>query len=96
MCTFAAGNLQLYYGDIIDASFLRSVLKVMHPDEVYHFAAQSNVHVSFSNSEYTTEVIVMGTLRILEAIRNYRPVKKVKFYNVSLVCVLATHNTLSR
>lgn len=80
---FADDRLQLYYGDVIDSGFIRLLLNSTHPDELYHFAAQSNVPVSFNNAEYSTEVNALGTLRILEAIKEYLSVKRVKFYNAS-------------
>ncbi|NUQ12435.1 MAG: GDP-mannose 4,6-dehydratase [Gemmatimonadaceae bacterium] len=63
-------NLQLHYGDLNDASSLQRVLARVEPDEVYNLGAQSHVRISFDIPEYTVEVAGVGTLRLLEAIRN--------------------------
>lgn len=65
-----AHNLQLHYGDLNDASSLQRVLARVVPDEVYNLGAQSHVRISFDVPEYTVEVTGVGTLRLLEAIRN--------------------------
>jgi len=65
-------KLRLMYGDLNDASSLNQILRTVKPDEVYHLAAQSHVRVSFDIPEYTAEVTAMGTLRLLEAIREAR------------------------
>ena len=63
-------RLHLYHGDMTDGASLRHVIALSKPDEIYNLAAQSHVKVSFDCAEYTTDVIVMGTLRLLEAIRD--------------------------
>jgi GDPmannose 4,6-dehydratase len=63
-------GLQLHYGDLNDASSLQRVLSRVVPDEVYNLGAQSHVRISFDVPEYTVEVAGVGTLRLLEAIRN--------------------------
>ena len=63
-------GLQLHYGDLNDASSLQRVLARVTPDEVYNLGAQSHVRISFDIPEYTVEVVGVGTLRLLEAIRN--------------------------
>ena len=63
-------GLQLHYGDLNDASSLQRVLSRVAPDEVYNLGAQSHVRISFDIPEYTVEVAGVGTLRLLEAIRN--------------------------
>jgi GDPmannose 4,6-dehydratase len=63
-------GLQLHYGDLNDASSLQRVLARVVPDEVYNLGAQSHVRISFDVPEYTVEVTGVGTLRLLEAIRN--------------------------
>src|ERR1044072_1769261 len=62
-------HLFLHYGDIADSTNLIKLLYRIQPDEVYHLAAQSHVRVSFDIPEYTGDVTGMGTVRILEAIR---------------------------
>jgi len=63
-------RLRLHYGDLNDASSLQRVLATVEPDEVYNLGAQSHVRVSFEIPEYTVEVTAVGTLRLLEAMRN--------------------------
>ncbi|MDI6792381.1 MAG: GDP-mannose 4,6-dehydratase [bacterium] len=72
---------KLFYGDLNDASSLNTILRVSQPDEIYNLGAQSHVRVSFDVPEYTGEVVALGTLRLLEAIReaNINP----KFYQAS-------------
>ncbi len=62
-------RLFLHYGDIADSTNLIKLLYRIRPDEVYHLAAQSHVRVSFDIPEYTADVTGLGTVRILEAIR---------------------------
>jgi GDPmannose 4,6-dehydratase len=64
-------RLLLHYGDLTDGSALRRVLFKVQPDEVYNLAAQSHVKVSFDQAEYTADVVATGTLRLLEALRDY-------------------------
>lgn len=74
-------QLRLFYGDLNDASSLNSVLRTVQPDEIYNLGAQSHVRVSFNIPEYTAEVTALGTIRLLEAIRELelRP----RFYQAS-------------
>jgi GDPmannose 4,6-dehydratase len=65
----AGVRLMLHYGDVTDATSVRSVVEQVQPDEVYNLAAQSHVWVSFDQPEYTAEVAAMGTLRLLDALR---------------------------
>jgi len=76
-------NLYLHYGDLTDSSNLIRILKEIEPDEVYNLAAQSHVAVSFEVPEYTADVVAMGTLRLLEAIRFLGLEKKTRFYQAS-------------
>jgi len=76
-------NLYLHYGDLTDSSNLTRILKEIKPDEVYNLAAQSHVAVSFEVPEYTADVVAMGTLRLLEAIRFLGLEKKTRFYQAS-------------
>ena len=62
-------HLFLHHGDIADSTNLIKLLYRIQPDEVYHLAAQSHVRVSFDIPEYTGDVTGLGTIRILEAIR---------------------------
>src|SRR6202022_2438181 len=62
-------RLKLHYGDLNDASSLNKVLRDIVPDEIYNLGAQSHVRVSFDIPEYTGEVTGLGTVRLLEAIR---------------------------
>jgi GDPmannose 4,6-dehydratase len=66
-----AARLLLHYGDLTDGSSLRRVLHKVEPDEIYNLAAQSHVKVSFEQAEYTADVVGTGTLRLLEAVRDY-------------------------
>jgi GDPmannose 4,6-dehydratase len=62
-------HLRLHYGDLNDASSLNRLLRTIRPDEIYNLGAQSHVRVSFDVPEYTAEVTGVGTVRLLEAIR---------------------------
>ena len=75
----------LHYGDLADANTIRRLLYETQPDEIYHLGAQSHVRVSFDVPEYTANITGLGTLRILEAIKDYQKDtgKKVKFYQAS-------------
>ena len=70
----------LHYGDITDSANIFSLIKKIKPGEIYNLAAQSHVGTSFLIPDYTTEVVAIGTLRILEAIKNLNLIKKTKFY----------------
>ncbi|CAH8660497.1 unnamed protein product [Schistosoma bovis] len=73
----------LHYGDMTDSSSLIKIISKVMPDEIYNLAAQSHVKVSFDLSEYTGEVVALGTLRLLDAIRTCKLEKSVKFYQAS-------------
>jgi len=66
-----ASPLRLHYGDLSDGVRLRRIMEQIQPDEVYNLGAQSHVRVSFDQPEYTADVVAMGTLRLLEAFRDY-------------------------
>ncbi len=74
-------KLFLHYGDIADSTNLIKLLYRIQPEEIYHLAAQSHVRVSFDIPEYTGDVSGLGTIRILEAIRETG--LKAKFYQAS-------------
>jgi GDPmannose 4,6-dehydratase len=65
----AGARLFMHYGELVDGSRLAAILSQIQPDEVYHLAAQSHVRVSFDEPEYTSETTGLGTIRLLEAIR---------------------------
>ena len=77
------GRLHLHYGDMTDSSSLQRTIQSIQPDEIYNLAAQSHVAVSFEEPEYTAESDAVGTLRILEAIRNIGLEKQCRFYQAS-------------
>tara|TARA_B100001063_G_scaffold128955_1_gene120519 strand:+ start:843 stop:1877 length:1035 start_codon:yes stop_codon:yes gene_type:complete len=70
----------LCYGDMTDSSSIINLIKKTRPNEIYNLAAQSHVQVSFEVPEYSADVNSLGTLRILEAIKNLNLEKKIKFY----------------
>jgi len=71
-------RLNLHYGDLMDGSSLRAVISQIQPDEIYNLGAQSHVRVSFDQPVYTVEVDALGTLILLEAIRDAAP--RARFY----------------
>ena len=70
----------LCYGDLTDSSSIIKLIKKTKPNEIYNLAAQSHVQVSFEVPEYSADVNSLGTLRILEAIKNLNLEKNIKFY----------------
>ena len=73
--------VELHYGDMIDQNSLIRTLAKVEPDEVYNLAAQSHVAISFEMPEYTTDVVSLGTLRLLDAMRQLG--SKARFYQAS-------------
>jgi GDPmannose 4,6-dehydratase len=75
-------RLFLHYGDLADGTGLRRVIERVMPDEIYNLGAQSHVKVSFEQPEYTADVVALGTLRLLEATRDYceNSGRAVRFY----------------
>ena len=71
----------LHYGDMMDTSSITRALERIQPDEIYHLAAQSHVAVSFELPEYTAQVDALGTLRILDVLRETK--LKTRFYQAS-------------
>jgi len=76
-------KLFLHYGDLADSTRVTRLFSELMPDEVYHLGAQSHVRVSFDIPEYTANVTGVGTLRLLEAIRDTGLSKKIRFYQAS-------------
>src|SRR2546425_4779314 len=74
-------RLRLVYGDLNDASSLNKIIRTIAPDEIYNLGAESHVRVSFDVPEYTGEITGLGTVRLLEAIRESGV--KAKFYQAS-------------
>ncbi len=76
-------RLHLHYADLADASSLATLMEQVRPDEVYNLGAQSHVRVSFDQPLYTADVVGLGTLRLLEAVRQLNRSQPVKFYQAS-------------
>src|SRR5213078_223428 len=74
-------RLFLHYGDLVDGTGLREVLTRVKHDEVYNLAAQSHVRVSFDQPVYTVQADALGTMSLLEAIRDTG--KPIRFYQAS-------------
>ena len=74
-------NFYTYYGDLTDSSNLNRILTKVQPDEIYNLGAQSHVAVSFEVPEYTAEVVAVGAIRLLDAIRDLK--LKCKYYQAS-------------
>ena len=75
------GDVQLEFGDLTDGSAMNQLMRKIRPDEVYNLGAQSHVQVSFGVPEYTADVDAMGTLRLLDSIREEGV--KCRFYQAS-------------
>ena len=75
-------RLVLYYADLSDSTGLRRVVEAAQPDEIYNLGAQSHVKVSFENPEYTADADAVGTLRLLDCIRDHthHTKREVRFY----------------
>jgi GDPmannose 4,6-dehydratase len=78
-----ADRFRLHYADLADASSLSMVLEQVRPHEVYNLGAQSHVRVSFDQPLYTADVVGLGTLRLLEAVRQLNRSQPVRFYQAS-------------
>lgn len=76
-------NFKLHYGDLSDTSNLVRIIQETQPDEIYNLGAQSHVAVSFESPEYTADVVGLGALRLLEAIRILGLERKTRFYQAS-------------
>lgn len=75
-------HLLLHYGDLTDSTGLRRVLETALPDEIYNLGAQSHVKVSFENPEYTADSVAVGTLRLLDCMRDHveHTGREIRFY----------------
>jgi GDPmannose 4,6-dehydratase len=75
-------GLILHYGDLADGTVLRRILERAQPDEVYNLGAQSHVKVSFDEPEYTADIVALGTLRLLDSVRDHqeRTGRRVRIY----------------
>jgi GDPmannose 4,6-dehydratase len=78
---FAHPNFELRYGNMTDSGAIYRLLMEYRPDEIYNLAAQSHVRVSFETPEETADIVGMGTLKLLEAVRNVCP--EIKMYQAS-------------
>ena len=76
-------RFHLHYADLGDASSLSMVMETVRPDEVYNLGAQSHVRVSFDQPIYTADVVGVGTMRLLEAVRQLARSQPVRFYQAS-------------
>jgi len=73
----------LHYGDLTDTSNITRIIQQVQPDEIYNLGAQSHVAVSFEEPEYTADVVGLGTLRVLEAVRLLGLTRKTRIYQAS-------------
>lgn len=80
-----APGMILHHGDITDANILERLVRSIAPDEIYNLAAQSHVRVSFEIPIHTAESVALGTLKLLEAVRDFQQVsgKPVRYYQAS-------------
>ena len=74
-------NLILHYGDLTDSTSIKKIVQKVMPDEIYNLGAQSQVRISFDIPENTTNVVALGTLRLLEAMKDIKP--EARFYQAS-------------
>ena len=78
-------RFRLHYGDLLDPLSVRRIISETGPDEVYNLGAQSHVRTSFDQPVYTADVVAIGALHLLEAIRDYQASsgRQVRFYQAS-------------
>ena len=76
-------RLFLHHGDLSESSRLVKLVYELQPDEIYHLGAQSHVRASFDIPEYTADITAIGTVRLLEAIREAGVAPKTRFYQAS-------------
>ncbi len=81
----SGATFKLHFGDLSDSNTIRRLIYKIEPDEIYNLGAQSHVRVSFDIPEYTAEIVGVGALRVLEAIKDFEENtgKKIKFYQAS-------------
>ncbi len=78
---FPDTRLHLHFCDVTDGASIRNVFDAVNPTEVYNLAAQSHVRVSFDQPEYTADVVALGAMRVLEALRCHAD--NVRYYQAS-------------
>lgn len=76
-------NFHLHYGDMTDSMSISKIINDVQPNEIYNLAAQSHVAISFDQPEYTANCDALGTLRILESVRQLGLKNSVKIYQAS-------------
>jgi len=78
-------RLRLHYGDLTDANVLERLVRQVDPDEVYNLGAQSHVRVSFDLPLYTGECVALGSMSLLEAVRDHeqRSGRRIRYYQAS-------------
>jgi len=76
-------NLFFHNGDMTDSSSITRIIQEVQADEIYNLAAMSHVHTSFEMPEYTADVNALGTLRLLDVVKNLKIIDKVKIYQAS-------------
>jgi GDPmannose 4,6-dehydratase len=74
-------TLHLHYGDLSDSNSINQIINKVEPNKIFNLGAQSHVKISFDIPEYTSDIVALGVMRILEAIRNNNP--KIKFLQMS-------------
>ncbi len=86
----SGGKMLLHYGDLCDSNGLIKIMEIVDPHEVYNLAAQSHVRVSFDMPVYTADAVAVGTLRLLEAVREHQHKlgsraggRRIRFYQAS-------------
>ena len=75
-------NFKIEYSDLTDGSSINKIIETFLPDEVYNLGAMSHVKLSFEIPEFTVSVNGLGTLKLLESIKNLRHKKEIKFYKI--------------
>ena len=76
-------KIDILHGDVIDAQFINNVVKMVQPDEIYHLAAQTYVGYSFHNPQATLETNIIGTLNVINSVKEVSPGSKFYFAGTS-------------